>query len=63
MFVCARQYQGPFGNHVPDAVIEDVNCMDDVERLMQKGDANRSVGSTMCNEHSSRSHRYAAEMR
>ena len=49
--------QGATGVHVPDAVVADVNGMEDVERLMAYGDANRSVGSTMCNEHSSRSHR------
>ncbi len=55
-FMCSCM-QGPFGLHVPDATTEDVACIEDVERLMTRGEHNRTVGFTNCNEHSSRSHR------
>lgn len=48
--------QGPHGLCVPDATTEDVSSIDDVERLMSRGEHNRTVGFTNCNEHSSRSH-------
>ncbi len=47
---------GPQGNYLPGVVQEDVHCPDDVQALMDRGAANRSVGATNANEHSSRSH-------
>lgn len=44
------------GTHVPELTVVPVTCMQDVQRLMDKGKANRSVGATCMNEHSSRSH-------
>jgi kinesin family protein C2/C3 len=44
------------GTHVPELTVVPVTCMQDVQRLMEKGKANRSVGATCMNEHSSRSH-------
>jgi hypothetical protein len=44
------------GTHVPELTVVPVSCMQDVQRLMEKGKSNRSVGATCMNEHSSRSH-------
>ena len=57
VIVCCCHWQGPFGLHVPDAVTEEVGSIADVETLMQRGEHNRTVGFTHCNERSSRSHR------
>jgi kinesin family protein C2/C3 len=48
--------QGPEGNYVPGLVEVTVTCIDDVTRLMQLGNENRSMASTAMNEYSSRSH-------
>jgi kinesin family member C2/C3 len=48
--------QGPHGLHVPDANVEEVRSIEEVEALMSRGEHNRTVGFTNCNEHSSRSH-------
>jgi kinesin family protein C2/C3 len=44
------------GNNVPGLVMQPVTCTEDVEKLMDMGQRNRSTAATDMNEHSSRSH-------
>eukprot|EP00750_Incisomonas_marina_P010524 INCI16282.4.p1 GENE.INCI16282.4~~INCI16282.4.p1 ORF type:complete len:1564 (+),score=486.44 INCI16282.4:139-4830(+) len=48
--------RGPRGNYVEGLIWEPVNTMSQVEDIMVRGAANRSVGSHSINEFSSRSH-------
>jgi predicted nucleic acid-binding Zn-ribbon protein len=48
--------RGEHGNEVVGATHLPVSCPGDIEHIMQRGQRNRSVGSTSMNEHSSRSH-------
>lgn len=48
--------QGPDGNYVPGLVEITVASIEDVTKLIQVGNENRSMASTAMNEYSSRSH-------
>lgn len=48
--------QGPQGNHVPGLTQVPVSNLQEVQRLLQVADKNRSQACTNMNEHSSRSH-------
>lgn len=53
--------QGTEGvNNVPGLIEAEVHSMSEVWEVLQSGSNARAVGSTNCNEHSSRSHLYAA---
>lgn len=44
--------------YVPDLVVQPVNNLEDVQKVIELGRKNRAVESTNLNEHSSRSHAY-----
>merc|ERR1712054_482198 len=48
--------QGPEGVFVPDLTHKDVECADDILKLMSQAKSNRTVCATKMNQESSRSH-------